>query len=136
VATCGEAAARAVAMRGQTGTGTDPDALEGAAPLIQGISPLAARRSCARSAAGAGRFAGVQPGAPRILTACVRLHHIVADAHDLPGLARFRTQASGRKVLSERESEIVIGTDGHTPAGMCSGRSLIPRRSSTVCTWT
>ena len=41
----------------------------------------------------------------------VRLHHIVVDAHDLPGLARFWTQALGRKVLSERENEIVIGTD-------------------------
>lgn len=41
----------------------------------------------------------------------VRLHHIVIDAHDLPGLARFWTQALGWKVLSEREDEIVIGTD-------------------------
>jgi hypothetical protein len=39
----------------------------------------------------------------------VRLHHIVIDAHDLPGLARFWTQALGWKILSERE--IVIGTD-------------------------
>jgi hypothetical protein len=38
----------------------------------------------------------------------VRLHHIVVDAHDLPGLARFRTQAPGWKVLSGRENEIVI----------------------------
>ena len=49
----------------------------------------------------------------------VRLHHIVVDAHDLPGLARFWTQALDRKVLSERENEIVIGTDENTPAGMC-----------------
>ena len=41
----------------------------------------------------------------------VRLHHIVVDAHDLPKLARFWTQALGWKVLSEREREIVIGTD-------------------------
>jgi catechol 2,3-dioxygenase-like lactoylglutathione lyase family enzyme len=41
----------------------------------------------------------------------VRLHHVVIDAHDLPGLARFWTQALGWKVLSEREAEIVIGTD-------------------------
>ena len=40
----------------------------------------------------------------------VRLHHIVIDTHDLPGLARFWTQALGWKVLSERENEIVIGT--------------------------
>ena len=49
----------------------------------------------------------------------VRLHHIVVDAHDLPGLARFWTQALGWKVLSEREREIVIGTDENAPAGMC-----------------
>jgi len=49
----------------------------------------------------------------------VRLHHIVVDAHDLPGLARFWTQAPGWKVLSERENEIVIGTGQNTPAGMC-----------------
>ena len=48
-----------------------------------------------------------------------RLHHIVVDAHDLPGLARFWTQALGWKVLSERENEIVIGTDENAPVGMC-----------------
>ncbi len=41
----------------------------------------------------------------------VRLHHIVVDAHDLPALARFWTPTLGWKVLSERENEIVIGTD-------------------------
>jgi catechol 2,3-dioxygenase-like lactoylglutathione lyase family enzyme len=41
----------------------------------------------------------------------VRLHHIVIDAHDLPGLTRFWTRALGWKVLSEHENEIVIGTD-------------------------
>ncbi len=49
----------------------------------------------------------------------VRLRHIVADAHDLPGLARFWTQALGWKVLSERENEVVIGTGENAPAGMC-----------------
>jgi predicted enzyme related to lactoylglutathione lyase len=49
----------------------------------------------------------------------VRLHHIVIDAHDLPGLARFWTQALGWKILSERENEIVIGTDENAPIGMC-----------------
>src|SRR6476620_317103 len=49
----------------------------------------------------------------------VRLHHIVVDAHDLPGLAGFWTQALGWKVLSERENEIVIGTDENAPVGMC-----------------
>jgi Glyoxalase-like domain len=47
----------------------------------------------------------------------VRLHHIVAGAHDLPGLARFWTQAPGWMILSERE--IVIGTEEVAPAGMC-----------------
>ena len=49
----------------------------------------------------------------------VRLRHIVVDAHDLPGLARFWTQAPGWKVLSGRENEIVIGTDENAPVGMC-----------------
>ncbi len=49
----------------------------------------------------------------------VRVHHIVVDAHDLPGLARFWTRALGWKVVSERENEIVIGTDENAPSGMC-----------------
>ena len=49
----------------------------------------------------------------------VRLHHIVIDAHDLPGLARFWTQALGWKILSEREREFVIGTDENAPVGIC-----------------
>jgi len=47
----------------------------------------------------------------------IRLHHIVIDAYDLPRLARFWTQALGWVVLSEREREIVIGTDEHAPVG-------------------
>jgi predicted enzyme related to lactoylglutathione lyase len=49
----------------------------------------------------------------------VRLHHIVIDTHDLPGLARFWTQALGWRVLSEREREIVIGPDVNAPVGIC-----------------
>ena len=49
----------------------------------------------------------------------VRLHHIVADAHDLPGLAWFRTHAPGWKVLCAREGEIVIGTHENAAAGLC-----------------
>jgi predicted enzyme related to lactoylglutathione lyase len=49
----------------------------------------------------------------------VRLHHIVVDAHDLRGLARFWTAALGWKVLSERDDEIVIGTHESAPVGMC-----------------
>ena len=49
----------------------------------------------------------------------VRLHHIVIDAHDLPGLARFWTQALGWKALSERDREIIIGADDTAPVGIC-----------------
>ena len=49
----------------------------------------------------------------------VRLHHIVAGAHDLPGLAQFWAQAPGWMILSEREREIVIGTEEAAPAGIC-----------------
>jgi predicted enzyme related to lactoylglutathione lyase len=49
----------------------------------------------------------------------LRLHHIVIDTHDLPGLARFWTQALGWRVLSERDQEIVIGTDENAPVGIC-----------------
>jgi len=49
----------------------------------------------------------------------VRLHHIVIDTHDLPGLARFWTQALGWRILSEREREIVIGPAEDAPVGMC-----------------
>jgi predicted enzyme related to lactoylglutathione lyase len=49
----------------------------------------------------------------------VRLHHIVIDAHDLPALARFWTEALGWKVLSERRGEIVIGTGDNAPVGIC-----------------
>ena len=49
----------------------------------------------------------------------VSLHHIVVDAHDLPGLARFWAQVLDWKVLSEREREVVIGTDETAPVGMC-----------------
>lgn len=49
----------------------------------------------------------------------LRLHHIVIDTHDLPGLARFWTQALGWRVLSEQDQEIVIGTDENAPVGIC-----------------
>ena len=49
----------------------------------------------------------------------VHLHHIVVDTYDLPKLARFWTQALGWKILSERDREIVIGTDENAPVGMC-----------------
>lgn len=49
----------------------------------------------------------------------LRLHHIVIDAHDLPRLAQFWTQALGWTVLSEHEREIVIGTDENAAIGIC-----------------
>jgi catechol 2,3-dioxygenase-like lactoylglutathione lyase family enzyme len=58
-------------------------------------------------------------GAAHTVGMPVRLHHIVVDARDLPGLARFWTQALGWKILSERENEIVIGADDDAPVGMC-----------------
>jgi predicted enzyme related to lactoylglutathione lyase len=72
------------------------------------------------SAAEECRFAGKQSRVPsRLSSMPVRLHHIVIDAHDLPRLARFWTQALGWTVLSEREREIVIGTDEDAPVGIC-----------------
>ena len=62
----------------------------------------------------------------------VRLHHIVIDTHDLPGLARFRTQALGWQVLSEREREIVIGPDVNARVRICfmpvSGAKTVKKR--------
>ena len=59
---------------------------------------------------------GVKPDTERMP---IRLHHIVVDAHDLPGLARFWAQALGWEILSEREREIVIGADDEATVGMC-----------------
>jgi predicted enzyme related to lactoylglutathione lyase len=47
------------------------------------------------------------------------LHHVVIDARDLPGLARFWSQVLGWKILSEREREVVIGTDVDAAVGIC-----------------
>jgi len=49
----------------------------------------------------------------------VSLHHIVIDAHDLPGLARFWAQVLDWRILSEREREVVIGPDEAAPVGIC-----------------
>ena len=67
------------------------------------------------------RAAGVKQSIGRAHTGGmpVRLHDIVVDTYDLPGLARFWTQALGWKVLSEREREIVIGADEDALVGMC-----------------
>ena len=47
------------------------------------------------------------------------LHHVVIDAHDLPGLARFWAQVLSWQVLSEREREVVIGPREDAPVGIC-----------------
>jgi predicted enzyme related to lactoylglutathione lyase len=49
----------------------------------------------------------------------VSLHHIVIDTHDLPVLARFWAQVLDWRILSERDREIVIGTDETAPVGIC-----------------
>lgn len=47
------------------------------------------------------------------------LHHLVIDAHDLSGLARFWCAVLDWRVLSERDREVVIGPDEHAPMGIC-----------------
>ena len=47
------------------------------------------------------------------------LHHVVIDAHDLPGLARFWAQVLGWQILSEREREVVVGPHVDAPVGLC-----------------
>jgi predicted enzyme related to lactoylglutathione lyase len=49
----------------------------------------------------------------------VSLHHVVIDAHDLPGLARFWSQVLDWLILSEREREVVIGPADDAPVGIC-----------------
>lgn len=49
----------------------------------------------------------------------VSLHHIIVDAHDLPGLARFWCRVLGWRVLSEKEREVIIGTGPFAPPGIC-----------------
>ncbi|WP_327666805.1 VOC family protein [Streptomyces sp. NBC_00485] len=49
----------------------------------------------------------------------VSLHHLVVDAHDLLGLARFWCRVLDWKVLSEREREVVIGPDEFASTGIC-----------------
>jgi predicted enzyme related to lactoylglutathione lyase len=49
----------------------------------------------------------------------VSLHHVVIDAHDLPGLARFWSAVLDWPILSEREREVVIGPADDAPVGIC-----------------
>jgi hypothetical protein len=47
------------------------------------------------------------------------LHHVIIDAHDLAGLSRFWADVLDWKILSEREREVVIGTDATASIGIC-----------------
>jgi predicted enzyme related to lactoylglutathione lyase len=49
----------------------------------------------------------------------LRVHHIVVDTDDLPGLAGFWSAVLGWQVLSEREREVVIDPEVDAPVGMC-----------------
>ena len=49
----------------------------------------------------------------------VSLHHVVIDAHDLSGLARFWSQVLDWPILSQREREVVIGPADDAPIGIC-----------------
>ncbi|MEJ7633518.1 VOC family protein [Aeromicrobium sp.] len=49
----------------------------------------------------------------------LRLHHVVIDAHDLPALAQFWSEALGWPVLSSREREVVLGPSADAPVGLC-----------------
>jgi predicted enzyme related to lactoylglutathione lyase len=49
----------------------------------------------------------------------VSIHHVVIDADDLSGLARFWSAVLGWRVLSEREREVIIGADPEAPVGIC-----------------
>jgi predicted enzyme related to lactoylglutathione lyase len=49
----------------------------------------------------------------------LRMHHVVIDARDLPGLADFWAAALHWQVLSSREREVVVGPDDSAPIGLC-----------------
>jgi hypothetical protein len=55
------------------------------------------------------------------------LHHVVVDAHDLPGLAAFWAAALRWQVLSQREREVVVGPDVDAPVGLCFMPSPDPK---------
>jgi predicted enzyme related to lactoylglutathione lyase len=58
----------------------------------------------------------------------VSLHHIVIDAHDLPGLARFWADVLGWKILSVREREVVVGEHETAAVGLCFMPVTDPKR--------
>ena len=62
----------------------------------------------------------------------VSLHHVVIDAHDLRGLARFWSQVLDWPILSESEREVVVGPADDAPVGICfmpsSDRKILKNR--------
>jgi hypothetical protein len=62
----------------------------------------------------------------------VTLHHVVVDARDLLGLARFWTRALNWRVLSEREREVVIGPDENAPVGMLDLTTVAEDRDAEI----
>ena len=65
------------------------------------------------------RVSEIRSSVPRILPACLSDSATSSLTLTICGLARFWTPAPGWKVLSERENEIVIGTDESAPVGIC-----------------
>ncbi|MDI2131112.1 VOC family protein [Yinghuangia seranimata] len=49
----------------------------------------------------------------------VSIHHIVVDAHDLPGLAGFWSEVLGWPILSAKPREVVVGPAVDAPFGLC-----------------
>ncbi|MGW0663852.1 VOC family protein [Streptodolium elevatio] len=49
----------------------------------------------------------------------VAIHHIVIDAHDLPGLARFWSQVLDWPILSVKPREVIVGPSPDAPLGLC-----------------
>jgi predicted enzyme related to lactoylglutathione lyase len=47
------------------------------------------------------------------------VHHIVIDARDLPGLAKFWSEVLDWPILSSREREVIIGPTVESPIGIC-----------------
>ena len=62
----------------------------------------------------------------------VRLHHIVIDAHDPPGLAGSGPGRSAGRFYPSGENEVVAGADENPPVGMCfmpvTGPKMLKKR--------
>jgi len=58
----------------------------------------------------------------------VAIHHIVIDAQDLSGLARFWAAVLRWQLVSEREREVIIGPDEDAAWGICFMPVSEPKR--------